>query len=292
MARLTLLWRVPGAALGFPYPARHQREAPALEPAGGSVAAPRNHSTNHQRLGEGAKAVLIPSDRWAVLTGVAVFGILLIAAAGSSLAETQRPAPDAVSGSQHENRAASTTRQAEFDQQFIDMMVPHHEGAVEMARIALARAAHQEIRDLAQAIIQSQDAEINQMKAWRQAWYGSDHTPPMDQMPMLHSMPGSGAMAMTMDMANDVEMLRAAAEPFDRAFIDAMIPHHQSAIDAGRMALQQAARQEIRTLAAAIIADQQREIDQMTSWRQSWYATLPPPEEVRDRPMDMPGMGH
>ncbi len=58
------------------------------------------------------------------------------------------------------------------------------------------------------------------------------------------------------------------AKRFDRAFIEAMIPHHQSAIDAGRLAEQQATRPEIKELAQAIIEDQQREIDQMNQWLQ------------------------
>jgi uncharacterized protein (DUF305 family) len=190
---------------------------------------------------------------------------------------------------QHSDASTARAQTVEFDQLFIDMMVPHHQGAVEMARIAQAQAEHQEIKDLAQAIIQSQDAEIALMMAWRLGWYGSNQTPSMDQMPMLGGT-GMGSMGHTMNMAQDVEQLRGAPEPFDRAFIDAMIPHHQSAIDAARLALQQATRQEIRTLAAAIIADQQREIDQMTVWRVAWYSASPavqPPEP----PMDMPG-GH
>jgi uncharacterized protein (DUF305 family) len=66
-------------------------------------------------------------------------------------------------------------------------------------------------------------------------------------------------------------------------------PHHQSAIDAARLALRQATRQEIRTLAAAVIADQQREIDQMTSWRQSWYGASAPSQAPQDTPH---GTGH
>ena len=88
------------------------------------------------------------------------------------------------------------------------------------------------------------------------------------------------------------EEYRSRPDDYVALVIDAMIPHHQSAIDAGQMALPQATRQEIRDLAAVIIADQQREIDQMTSWRQSWYATSTPPEVIRDQPMNMPGMGH
>ena len=75
-------------------------------------------------------------------------------------------------------------------------------------------------------------------------------------------------------MAADVEALRRAPEPFDQAFIDAMIPHHQSAIDAARAAETRARRPEIKELARAIIDGQQKEIDQMTRWRRAWYPNL------------------
>jgi uncharacterized protein (DUF305 family) len=91
----------------------------------------------------------------------------------------------------------------------------------------------------------------------------------MTQMPMVVPMAGHGGP--TMDMAADVDALREAGEPFDRAFIDAMIPHHQSAIDAAREAPASALQPQIKQMAQAIIGDQQREIDQMKGWRQSWY---------------------
>jgi uncharacterized protein (DUF305 family) len=160
-----------------------------------------------------------------------------------------------------------------FDRQFIDMMVPHHEGAVEMAKIALERAEHPEIREMAEAIIRAQDDEISQMKAWRQAWFGSAETPSMSEMPMVPGMAGHGGHGAAMDMAADVEALRAAPEPFDRAFIDAMIPHHESAIAAAQATASRAERPEIKEMAQAIIADQQREIDQMKQWRQTWYGS-------------------
>ena len=165
--------------------------------------------------------------------------------------------------------------QTPFDQLFIDMMVPHHEGAVAMARIARLRASRPEITAMTADILRTQDAEITQMRAWRLAWYGSPDTPPMSAMPMLH-----GDMQMTHDMAAEVEQLRAAPEPFDRAFIDLMIPHHQSAIDMARVALTRAERPEIFGLAGEIIAAQQREIDQMQAWRAAWFAqpsTVPAP---------------
>lgn len=56
---------------------------------------------------------------------------------------------------------------------FIDMMIPHHEAAVEAAQIAQQRAERAEIKVLAQAVIDAQTREIAQMKEWRKAWYGS-----------------------------------------------------------------------------------------------------------------------
>ncbi|MBD2356697.1 DUF305 domain-containing protein [Tolypothrix sp. FACHB-123] len=59
----------------------------------------------------------------------------------------------------------------EFDLRFINAMIPHHEGAVTMAKDALQKSQRGEIKNLAQAIIKAQDAEINQMKQWQKAWY-------------------------------------------------------------------------------------------------------------------------
>lgn len=59
----------------------------------------------------------------------------------------------------------------DFDKAFIDEMTIHHLGAVEMAELALTNAKHQEVKDLANAIIKAQTTEINQMKQWRASWF-------------------------------------------------------------------------------------------------------------------------
>ena len=148
------------------------------------------------------------------------------------------------------------------------MMAPHHMGAVAMAQIAQTRAEHPELKTLAANIIASQNTEIGQMKQWRKAWFGSDQTPSMDQMPML---PGMDMTAMnSMNMAQDIKNLQTAT-PFDKAFLQAMIPHHQSAIDAAKVAKDKGMHPEIKTLAASIITDQQKEITQMQGWLKAWY---------------------
>lgn len=62
---------------------------------------------------------------------------------------------------------------AQYDKRFIDMMVQHHEGAINMAKDALQKAQHPEIKQLAQNVIEAQEKEIHQLKAWRKEWYGS-----------------------------------------------------------------------------------------------------------------------
>ena len=59
---------------------------------------------------------------------------------------------------------------AEFDKAFLAEMIVHHQGAVEMAELALTNAEQQELKDLAEAIITAQEGEIAQMKAWQKEW--------------------------------------------------------------------------------------------------------------------------
>ena len=169
----------------------------------------------------------------------------------------------------------STSSKDEIDARFIDMMVPHHQGAVEMAKIAMDRSERPEIQEMANAIISSQEEEISMMKGWKQEWYGSSDTPPMSAMPMMEAMEGMGGMGHPMNMQAEVDALRSAPEPFDLAFIDAMIPHHQSAVDAAQMVLDTAAHSEIREMAQQVIDEQQKEIDQMKTWRAEWYPDAP-----------------
>jgi uncharacterized protein (DUF305 family) len=75
-------------------------------------------------------------------------------------------------------------------------------------------------------------------------------------------------------MTEDIEAL-TGADPFDAAFIDTMIEHHTSAIDAAQVVLAAAARSEIRSLAEDIIASQEAEIEQLETWREMWYPAAP-----------------
>jgi uncharacterized protein (DUF305 family) len=146
------------------------------------------------------------------------------------------------------------------DERFIDAMVPHHQGAIEMAHVALKNAEHEEIKQLSRNIISSQQAEIEELKAIKKEEFGTS------QVPMEMSPQQMRAMGMMMDPQQ-----LAHSEPFDKAFIDAMIPHHQSAIVMAKVANQESENPRIKELAQNIMSAQQEEIEQMKRWRQQWY---------------------
>jgi len=146
------------------------------------------------------------------------------------------------------------------DKAFIDAMVPHHQSAIAMAEVALKNAEHEEIIQLSRNIISSQQAEIEELKSIKQEEFGTSNVP-MEMSP--EQMRGMGMMMDPQQLANQ--------KPFDEAFIDAMIPHHQSAIEMARAALENSDNPKIKELAQNIISAQQREIEQMKQWRKEWY---------------------
>ena len=158
---------------------------------------------------------------------------------------------------------------ANYDLRFIDAMIPHHQGAVEMANVAQEKSKRPEIKKLASEIIKAQDKEIAQLKQWRTAWYPRASSTPVaydaktgKTVPMPHQQ--MQGMMMNMDLG-------AADAEFDLRFINAMIPHHESAITMAQDALSKSKRPEIKKLAQSIIDSQQAEINQMKQWRKTWY---------------------
>lgn len=145
------------------------------------------------------------------------------------------------------------------DERFIDAMVPYHQGAVEMAVVALRQSGREEILQLSRDILRTQEIEIQELKDIKLEEFGTAEVP----MGM-----NEGDMEM-MGMVDSEEL--GQQRPFDRAFIDAMIPHHQSAIDMANVSLQESDNPRIRELAAEIVEAQKREIAQMEQWREEWY---------------------
>lgn len=160
------------------------------------------------------------------------------------------------SAASHAHGAAAESTDA-WDKHFLDGMIVHHEGAVEMAQQAVDQAEHTELRTFAEAIITAQTAEIAQMQEWREIWFPGEPVGEVDS----HDM---GAMS----VADDESL------PFDQRFLQAMISHHEGALAMANDAESESGRDEIRTLAAAIQEAQQQEIEQMRAWLQQWYGVI------------------
>ena len=160
-----------------------------------------------------------------------------------------------------EMNSAPNAANAAYDLQFLDTMIAHHQGAVEMAKPAEAKAQNAELKSLAKNIIAEQEREIAQMKQWREQWFtGKPSALNMEMAGMTDSMKG-------MDMT---KLNSSSGAAFDIEFINQMTPHHQGAIVMAQEALTKAEHTELKTLANNIIKAQEAEIKQMQNWKTQW----------------------
>lgn len=156
-----------------------------------------------------------------------------------------------------------------IDAHFIEQMIPHHQDAITMATLAQKEAQRPEVKQLAENIIDSQGAEISQMKTWYKAWFGRELPDGLNVM-RQHGMMGGSSMHMGM-MGNDTDITRLEqTDDFDTAFVEDMIPHHQMAVMMASMLKNGTQRPEMKKLADDIITAQTNEIDQMREWLEEW----------------------
>jgi uncharacterized protein (DUF305 family) len=221
--------------------------------------------------------------------GVIVLVLAVFSAEGRSAADAQQSTPAAAYSCDDATPAASPEpsmggmaemdmgtpmagMEMEFDQLYIDMMIPHHASIVALAQAALPRLSDERLQAIAQSIIEAQSAEIEELSGDREQFYGSPEPMPMDTQMMgmmAEQMPGMGSMdemATQMNPEAQVAAFCGAADP-DLAFIDLVIPHHEMAIAASQAAQDRATHDEIRAFAERVIADQRREIEELQAIR-------------------------
>jgi uncharacterized protein (DUF305 family) len=210
-----------------------------------------------------------------LLTSGAVAGLVF-------LNNAQAQVPNSEHNTHHPSTETTSSQRGminQLDQHFMEMMIPHHTQAVEMADLALNRAQHPEIKKLAAVIKQDQNREIQQMKTWYKAWYGKKvpvTAMTHQEMMAMHQQMGQ-QMPMNCNMRSmniDLAALKNAPD-FDREFIRQMIPHHRMAVMLSQMAANKANKPEIRNLAQSIMKNQTAEINQMVQWYQAWYQSNP-----------------
>ncbi len=153
---------------------------------------------------------------------------------------------------------------APYDLQFIDTMTAHHQGALEMARIALTKAQHTELREMSQMIVRDQEREIAELRRLREQHYaGRPQAMNMEMPGMMNAMRG-----MDMNRLNT-----QTGNAFDLMFLDMMTAHHRGAVTMAQEALRRAEHPEIRQIAQNIVQAQEREIRQMNEWKAAWSRT-------------------
>jgi uncharacterized protein (DUF305 family) len=137
------------------------------------------------------------------------------------------------------------------DRAFVAEMVPHHEAAVQMAQLAATRGQSEFVRQLAADIVRTQRAEIAQLRR---------EDAGLAEEGVERGELGLDAAAMGMD--HDTASLRTA-KPFDAAFLQMMLPHHEGALTMSRVELDKGGDPELKALARRIIDGQTSEIARM-----------------------------
>lgn len=137
------------------------------------------------------------------------------------------------------------------DVMFLQMMIPHHQQAVDISKLAISKSKNQELITLANAILAAQTAEIVQMKSWlAAAGAGFD---------MGHEMHGMGGMLSDSELT---DLNDASGRDFDRLWLTGMIAHHDGAIDMTKM-LEDTKNVEVKAFGENVVKVQSAEIAQM-----------------------------
>ena len=190
-------------------------------------------------------------------TGVLLGVIVLLAAAVLSLSINRGDRSnhgDMGQMSGHMGHGSSSSKNANYtgaDIMFLQMMIPHHQQAIDISNLAMKASQDTELIELAKIIARDQAAEIKQMKAWLKDAGASE-----DMGHAMHDMGG---------MLNDDELAALSAatgKEFDILWLKGMTEHHDGAIHMTQM-IEDARNAEIKAFGTKVIKDQSKQIDQM-----------------------------
>jgi uncharacterized protein (DUF305 family) len=189
----------------------------------------------------------------ALLLGIVPIAALALSACGGSSHDSGMPM-------NHGSASGATSSGATFstaDVQFAQMMIAHHQQAVEMSTLAGTRAADAEIKALAAQIKAAQEPEIATMTGWLTGW-----AQPTAQAGG-HNMPGMGGMPGMMSDDEMKQLTAARGIDFDRMFARMMIAHHNGAIQMADSVLASGSNSDVKALAQTVITTQSAEVTQL-----------------------------
>ncbi|MDX3101962.1 DUF305 domain-containing protein [Nonomuraea angiospora] len=183
-------------------------------------------------------------------TSLAV-GAFVLAACGASPA---RRDTTMMSGAAPVATASAQSKPAfdEADVMFAQMMIAHHQEAIEMAELATGRATYEETKELAEKIKSGEQPQIETLQGWLKEW---GRTTPVSEA-------GHNAPAGIPD-ANVKTLLDSRGPAFDKEFLTMMIDHHEEAIAMARVERKQGQNSKAKKLADRIMKEQQAQVAQM-----------------------------
>ncbi|MEN6521860.1 MAG: DUF305 domain-containing protein [Armatimonadota bacterium] len=144
---------------------------------------------------------------------------------------------------------------SQFEQRFLQNMIRHHQGAIEMSQLALTKATHPELRQFAEKVINDQKREQQQFASWLKNWYQASAV--RQQTPM--------------DAQMTAQLRKLNGRSFEIRYMQDMIIHHSEAVQMASDAEQKAMHPGVKDVALKIITEQSQEITQLQNWLASWY---------------------
>ncbi|MGY1708574.1 DUF305 domain-containing protein [Geodermatophilus sp. SYSU D00758] len=197
------------------------------------------------------------------LAAALVAGTLLLAGCGDDAPDAVHDGP--MMGSSDASDGAGSTVD-DTDVAFVRDMIPHHQQAIQMARLAEDQAEDPRVRDLAARIEAAQQPEIEQMSGWLDEWdVGMGHVDGGMDGPDGDT--GSGdtgsGMGGTMSGQDMHALMTATGGEFDRLFLEQMIEHHVGAVRMAETVIADGRDPDVGALAEAIRDAQTAEIAQM-----------------------------
>jgi uncharacterized protein (DUF305 family) len=176
------------------------------------------------------------------------------------------------------------------DRDFVAMMMPHHQGAIDMAEAELLYGHNQKLLRIAQEIVVGQLQEIAAMRLAvgepaSPTWVANGVQDAGASTPPQQGAPGSDmAFASRLTAAMDKMMADMAVKPtgdVDHDFVAMMVPHHQGAIDMAQAELQYGQKPRLKTIAQEIVVDQMQEIALMrVALGESLPQSMPSPTQL------------
>lgn len=193
------------------------------------------------------------------LAAVGLGGVLAIALSGCVVVNTGDGDRGRDRDGMHDGMRDGSSESGDFSQadiMFAQMMIPHHEQAIEMSDLILAKDdVSPEVVELAEQIKAAQGPEIEQMESWLEEW----------GVPAMRG-DGHGAMGGMGGMLSEAEMdeIEAAdGAEGEQLFLEGMIEHHEGAIAMAEQHQENGENPEALALTASIIESQTAEIEQM-----------------------------